>query len=92
MADGRGLLTESFAATRASRPHPIKARMIEMGVTHEQLGLRVGKSPGLLSRYFRRVRPMPEGFAARCHEALDLIEEAEEAAEEARAKVLGEAE
>ena len=83
-------MSDISAVHETSRPHPIKRRMIEFGVTNESLGLRLKMSPSLISRYLRGVRPMPEGFESRCHLVLDLIEKAEIAAAEARARVWGE--
>ena len=48
----------------------------------------MGIEPTLFSRILRGIRPMPEGFEERVHAALDRLEAAEKAAQEAREKVL----
>lgn len=72
--------------------HPLKTRIIQMGVTQEQVALDLGIDSSLLGRYLRGVRSMPDGMAARIHAVLDRREAAERAADEARARVLAEME
>ena len=76
--------------TKASRPHPIKRRMFELGVTNEQLAFRLGMDDGLVGRYLRGIRAMPDDFPPKCYAALDKFEEAAQAAAEAEARVWGE--
>ena len=70
--------------------HPIKARIVQMGITQERLAVVLDIDPSLLGRYLRGIRPMPEGFEKRVHATLDRLEEAEKAAQEARERVLAE--
>ena len=71
-----------------SRIQVIKGRMGYLGITQERLALEMGLERSALSRYMRAARPMPDGFEARLHRALDQIEAAERAAAEARDRVL----
>ena len=68
----------------------IKTRIIQMGITQERAAVALGIDPSLLGRYLRGIRPMPEGFEARVHATLDRLETAEQAAQEARERVLAE--
>ena len=72
--------------------HPLKTRIIQMGITQERVAVAIGIDPSLLGRYLRGIRPMPANFEARVHAALDRLERAERAAAEARARVLAEEE
>lgn len=78
--------------TVTTSPHPLRARIINMGLTQEKVAAHLGVDVTLFSRYLRGIRPMPEGFAAKVHAKLDLLEAADQAAEEARARVLAEGE
>ena len=66
----------------------IKARLAYTGITQEQLALEMGLERSAINRYRRGVRPMPDGMEARMHAALDRLEAAERAADEARRRVL----
>ena len=63
-----------------------------MGLTQERVAVALGIDPSLLGRYLRGIRPMPKGMEAKIHATLDRIERAERAAQEARERVLAEAE
>lgn len=62
--------------------------MAGAGVTQERVAMVVGLERSALSRYLRGVRPFPAGLPERIHHALDVLEAAEQAADEARQKVL----
>ena len=62
--------------------------MLQLGITQERVAVDIGIDPGLLNRYLRGIRPMPEGLEARINAALGLRERAEQAAREARERVL----
>ena len=79
-----------------TQEHPVydqlRTRMVLMGITQERLALTFGVNNSLLSRYLRGMRQLPVGFEARVHAALDRLEAAERAANEARERVMAEAE
>ena len=50
----------------------------------------LGINPAQFSRYLRGLRPPPEGFEEQVTAMLDRLEAAEQAAQEAWARVLGE--
>ena len=68
----------------------IRGRMAAIRVTQQELAIAMGYERSAITRYLTGVRPMPEGFEARMHATLDLLERAEYAAAEARARVLAE--
>ena len=70
----------------------IRARIAYLDLTREQVALAMGMERSSLSRYLNGTRPMPEGMEARIHAALDKLERAERAAQEARERVLAEEE
>ena len=70
----------------------IRARIAYLGLTREQVAIAMGLERSALSRYLNGTRPMPEGMEARIHATLDKLERAEQAAQEARARVLSEGE
>lgn len=75
-------------------PNPIiaiKSRMAAFGISQERLAISIGMERSALNRYLRGVRTFPQGFEARIHQALDVLEAAERAADEAREQVLLEA-
>ena len=57
-------------------------------VTQEVLAAMLGHDPTVFSRYLRGVRLAPDGFEARVIAMLNKLEEAEDAADEARRRVL----
>lgn len=61
-------------------------------ISQERLARALGIEPTQFSRILRGLRPMPEDLPARIHAALDRLERAEQAAQEARERVLAEAE
>ena len=63
-----------------------------MGITQERVAVVLGIDPGLLGRYLRGIRPMPDGFEERVHTALDQIEEEQRVAREAVQKLRAEKE
>ncbi len=62
--------------------------MARLGLPQEKLAALIGIHPTLLSRYFRGLRKPPPDFEAKVNAALDRLEAAERAAEEARQRVL----
>ena len=70
----------------------IRARIAYLDLTREQLAMAMGLERSALSRYLNGTRPMPEGMEERIHATLDKLERAEQAAQEARARVLEEGE
>lgn len=68
----------------------LRQRIAASPLTQEHLAIKLGYDPTLFSRIIRGLRPAPDGFADRVDAMLDLLERAEAAAEEARARVLAE--
>lgn len=66
----------------------LRQRIRDASITQERLALQLGFDPSLFSRYLRGLRPAPDGFAAKVAAALDKLEQAEAAADEARQRVL----
>ena len=66
----------------------IRGRIAKIGVTHRLLAGRVGLSPAALSLILSGSRPAPTEFTARVEQALDTLAAAEQAASEARDRVL----
>ena len=71
----------------------LQRRVARSGVTQERLALTLGIDPTQFSRYIRGLRRPPDGFEEQVTAMLDRLEEAEQAAEqaarEARARILG---
>ena len=63
-------------------------RIAELGLRQADLAVRLGIHPTLFNAMLRGRRETPESFEERVVAELDLQEEAEEAAQEAREKVL----
>ena len=70
----------------------LRGRIAEMGVKHHVVAEEVGMHYTQLSRILNGRQAMPKGFEGRAHSALDRLEAAEQAAAEARARVLAEME
>ena len=66
----------------------LKAKIFQAGVTQEQVARLMGIEPATFSRILRGLRTMPEGFEKNLKHALDRLEAAGRAADEARARVL----
>lgn len=66
----------------------IIGRIAELGLVQADVATRLDMHPTMLNHILRGRRPMPEGMEARIHAALDRLEAAERAADEARARVL----
>ena len=66
----------------------IRGRIAEVGVRQADIAAQIGMHETLLNAILRGRRKQPEGFATRVLEALDLLEEANQAAAEARERVL----
>ena len=66
----------------------IRARSAQLGFSQERVALEIGIDPTLFSRILNGLRRQPEGFEVRVMEALDRLERAEKAAQEARERVL----
>ena len=66
----------------------IKARAAKLGFSQERVALAAGYEPSLFSRILNGLRPEPADFARRVTAALDRLEQAEQAADKARQKVL----
>ena len=67
----------------------IRARLATLGVPQHALAAALGVSQATLSLWLNGYREPPAEFEAEAAEALDVLEQAERAAAEARAKVLG---
>ena len=66
----------------------IAQRIALSGLTQDAVAAQAGIHPSALSRVLRGLRPPPQGFEKRVNAALDVLEAAERAAEEARSRVL----
>ena len=66
----------------------IRDRIALAGTTQERVAQAVGIEPSLFSRILRGLRQPPEGFESRVRAALDRMEAAERAADEARRRFL----
>ena len=62
--------------------------MAELGVTQQDLADLLGINPTLLNHILKGRRSPPPGFYEKVNAALDLLEKAKKAADEAREKVL----
>ena len=60
-------------------------------ISQERLARALDIEPTQFSRMLRGLRPMPDEVETRAHAALDMLERAERAAQEARDRVLAEA-
>ena len=67
----------------------IRGRMAEVGVTQQDLSKALGVNSTTLNLYINGRREPPPDFEARATAALDRLERAEKAAQEARQRVLG---
>ena len=67
----------------------LRDRLALSGLTQERVAREAGYDPTLFSRMLRGLRPEPPDFEARVGQALDRLEAAEQAAAEARQRVLG---
>ena len=70
----------------------LRYRIFQSPVSQEQVARAVGMDPSPFSRVLRGRQNPPEGFIERVNAALDRLERAEAAAEEARQRVLAEGE
>ena len=68
----------------------IKGRIAEAGVRRRDVARAVGYSESMFSLILQGDRTMPPDFEARVHAALERLEAAEKAAQEARERVLAE--
>ena len=66
----------------------IKGRIAEIGVRHADVAFHLGIHPSLLSAILHGRRKAPDEFCSNAMNVLDRFEQAELAAEEARARVL----
>ena len=66
----------------------IKSELFRRGIHQRQVAQMMNIEASVFSRIMRGVRPMPEGMEARIYAALDRLEAAERAADEARRRVL----
>ena len=66
----------------------VRTRIALNGVSQEGVAREAGYEPSLFSRILRGLRPEPDDFEARVTAALDRLEAAERAADEARRRVL----
>ena len=65
-------------------------RIYELGLTQDEVAHAVGYEPSLLNRYLNGRRNPPPDFETKVKTALDKLEKAEKAAQEARERVLAE--
>ena len=63
-------------------------RIASLSATQEAVAIYLGYDPTAFSRILRGLRKPPPGFEERVYEAIDALECAEVAAEEARRRVL----
>ena len=68
----------------------IKLRIVRLGIRQEQVAEAAGYESTLFSRYLNGRRRPPPDFFEKVNAALDLLEAAEKAAQEAKEKVLNE--
>ena len=66
----------------------IKARMARSGISQTMLARRLGMSQGGLSQLFQGARPWPAGLEERMLAEVERLAAAEQAASEARDRVL----
>ena len=66
----------------------LRQSIVLSGVTQERVAVALGIDPAQMSRILRGLRPMPDGFEERVLAALKRLAAAEQAAEEARERVL----
>ena len=80
--------------TTTTPPHlrKLMGLITEAGIRRQDIAAQVGYSETMLSLYLHGRRPAPEGFEGQVLAALDLLERAERAGQEARARVLAEGE
>ena len=70
----------------------LRARIAEAGIRRQDIANYLGYSESMFSYYLNDKRPAPENFEDRVSAALDRLEAAERAAQEARERVLAETE
>ena len=68
----------------------IKLRIFQLDIRQEQVAEAAGYESTLFSRYLKGRRPPPPDFFEKVNAALDRLERAEKAAQEAKEKVLNE--
>ena len=68
----------------------LRGRIAESQIKRRDIARVLCLSESALSMYLRGLRPMPKGMEEQILEALDLLERAECAAQEARERVLSE--
>ena len=68
----------------------LRVRLFELGVTQQDLADLLGINPTLLNHILKGRRPPPPGFFEKANAALDRLERAEKAGQEAKEKVLNE--
>ena len=66
----------------------LRGRLAELGLTQQDLADALGINPTLLNHILKGRRTPPADFARRVTAALDTLEQAEQAADTARQKVL----
>ncbi|MCY3895659.1 MAG: helix-turn-helix transcriptional regulator [Chloroflexi bacterium] len=66
----------------------LRGRIAESGIRQQALASAMGMDPSALSAVLNERRRTPDGFVERTHAALERLEEAEAAADEARQRVL----
>ena len=72
----------------ADMSRDIRVRIARIGVTHRRVAATAGYDHTAFSRHLSGDRPPPCDFVERVSSALDVIEAAEMAADEARRRVL----
>ena len=68
----------------------LKQRMRTSGLTQDAIAAAAGIDPARLSRVLRGRLPLSANLAIRVANAIDILERAEQAASEARGKVMAE--
>ena len=67
----------------------VRNRVTLSSTSQERIAREAGYEPSVFSRILRGLRPEPPDFEPRVTAALDRLERAEKAAQEARQRVLG---
>ena len=66
----------------------IRGRMAQLGVTQQELAIAMGYERSAITRYLTGARPMPEGFEARVHAALNRLERVKRAGQDAESRAM----
>ena len=73
---------------RRTFDNSLKVELARRGLTQASVAEALGVSPTTFRSYIQGHRPLPSGFSERFRAAMDLVERADAAAEQARRNVL----